>query len=104
MGEERLNQEEQNESDVASELGEPRLYRVLLHNDHYTTMEFVIEVLEKIFHKTASEATSIMLAVHKTGVGICGIYPFEIAETRVRLVETYARKVGFPLLCTMEEV
>ncbi len=104
MTEEKFQQQGKEDSDVAAELGEPRLYRVLLHNDHFTTMEFVIEVLEKIFHKTASEATSIMLAVHKTGVGVCGVYPFEIAETRVRLVETFARKVGFPLLCTMEEV
>jgi len=101
---ERTNREEETSSNTDLELSEPPLYRVLLHNDHYTTMEFVIEVLEKIFHKTASEATGIMLAVHQSGVGLCGVYPFEIAETRVRLVEKHARDCGFPLLCTMEEV
>jgi ATP-dependent Clp protease adaptor protein ClpS len=92
------------QSDTGTVLREPPLYRVLLHNDNYTTMEFVIEILEKIFHKSASEATAIMLAVHKTGTGICGVYSHEIAETRVRVVEHYAKERGYPLLCTMEEV
>jgi ATP-dependent Clp protease adaptor protein ClpS len=92
------------QSDVLGVLKEPPLYRILLHNDNYTTMEFVIEVLEKIFHKSASEATAIMLSVHKTGIGICGVYSHEIAETRVRMVEHFAKERGYPLLCTLEEV
>lgn len=86
------------------DLSEPPLYRVLLHNDDYTTMDFVVMVLETVFHKTAAEATSIMLQVHKNGHGECGIYPHEIAETRVFKVQRLADEQGFPLLCTMEAV
>lgn len=97
--------EEQGQSGVLSEeeLREPRMYRVLLHNDDYTTMEFVILVLVDIFRKTAEEASEIMLAVHRNGMGVCGVYPREIAEFRVREVEKRARLAGFPLRCTMEE-
>ena len=97
--------EEQGQSGVLSEeeLREPRMYRVLLHNDDYTTMEFVILVLVDIFRKTAEEASEIMLAVHRNGMGVCGVYPREIAEFRVREVEKRARLAGFPLSCTMEE-
>lgn len=85
--------EEQGQSGVLSEeeLREPRMYRVLLHNDDYTTMEFVILVLVDIFRKTAEEASEIMLAVHRNGMGVCGVYPREIAEFRVREVEKRAR-------------
>lgn len=82
---------------------EPRRYRVLIHNDDYTTMEFVIEVLVSIFRKTPDEATAIMLAVHEKGIGSCGVYPEEIAETKIVQVHTKARKAGFPLRCSMEE-
>lgn len=91
-------------SETIPQTKEPPLYRVLLHNDHYTTMEFVMEVLEKIFHKTASEATRVMLSVHNHGIGICGVYSCEIAETKVSQVENLARERGYPLLCTMEMV
>ena len=78
------------------------MYKVLLLNDHYTTMEFVVMVLEQVFHKTADDAMQIMLAVHKAGKGVAGIYPKEIAETKVAVVRHLARKDGFPLQCVME--
>jgi ATP-dependent Clp protease adaptor protein ClpS len=81
----------------------PRLYKVLLHNDDYTTMEFVIEVLESVFAKSPAEAFRIMMHVHENGLGVCGAYPFEIAETRVALVHERAREHGFPLRASMEE-
>ena len=86
------------------ELREPRLYRVLLHNDDYTTMEFVVGILVEVFHKSAEQAAAIMLAVHENGVGVCGVYPHEVAETKVALVHTRARRAGFPLKSTMEEM
>lgn len=82
----------------------PPMYQVLLHNDHYTTMEFVVDILVQIFHKTISEATQIMLAVHHKGIGVCGIYTYEIAETKVKKVQKKAEQNGFPLLCTFEKV
>jgi len=88
------------ESDIR--LDEPPLYRVLLLNDDYTTMEFVVEVLKHVFRKSEEEATHIMLSVHHTGVGVCGLYPFEIAETKVDRVHSIAREKGFPLKCTLE--
>ncbi len=83
---------------------EPPKYRVLLHNDDYTTMDFVVKILEEVFHKTPAEATAIMLHVHHRGVGECGVYPAEIAETKVDTVHARARAAGFPLLATMEEI
>ncbi|TWI68925.1 ATP-dependent Clp protease adaptor protein ClpS [Desulfobotulus alkaliphilus] len=81
----------------------PPLYKVLLHNDDYTTMDFVVEVLVAIFHKTLEEATDIMLSVHRKGVGLCGVYPHEIAESKVEAVTLHARAHGFPLRTTMEK-
>ena len=86
------------------ELKEPGLYRVLLHNDDYTTMEFVISVLVEIFNKSAEQAAAIMLAVHENGIGVCGVYPYEMAETKVAMVHGRARRAGYPLKSTMEEV
>jgi ATP-dependent Clp protease adaptor protein ClpS len=83
-------------------LDEPPLYRVLLLNDDYTTMDFVVEVLKSVFHKSEAEATRIMLNVHQQGAGLCGLYPLEIAESKVDAVEALARENGFPLKCTME--
>jgi ATP-dependent Clp protease adaptor protein ClpS len=84
------------------ELEEPPMYRVLLLNDDYTTMDFVVEVLRQVFHKSEEEATRIMLNVHNQGVGVCGFYPMEIAETKVDMVDSLSRERGFPLKCTME--
>ena len=81
----------------------PPLYRVLMHNDDYTTMEFVIQVLEVVFRKQPLEATRIMLNIHVKGVGMCGVFPFEIAETKIEQVHSLARKEGYPLKCSLEE-
>ncbi|SDN96792.1 ATP-dependent Clp protease adapter ClpS [Desulfonauticus submarinus] len=89
---------------VEDNIEEPKYYKVLLHNDDYTTMDFVVEVLQKIFHKDKAEAYAIMMKVHTEGIGVCGIYPLEIAETKVFLVKQMARSRGFPLKCTLEEV
>ncbi len=83
--------------------GHPPLYRVILHNDDYTTMEFVVEILRKVFGKSLEKATQIMLNVHRQGKGICGSYPYEIAETKVDTVHTLARGRGFPLKSSMEK-
>ena len=94
--------EESVSSETDQEVDEPPMYKVMLLNDDYTTMEFVIEVLVYVFQKSAEEATRIMLNVHRSGVGVCGIYPFEIAETKVETVDNLARENGFPLKCIME--
>lgn len=80
----------------------PSQYKVLLHNDDYTPMEFVVMILEQIFHKKHADAVQIMLAVHKTGVGVCGVYTFDIAESKTEQVCAMARKNQHPLKCTME--
>ncbi len=79
------------------------MYRVLLHNDDYTTMEFVVDILMHVFHKTIEDASLIMLNVHETGIGICGVYTYEVAETKVDTVHNLARDNGFPLRCSMEK-
>ena len=80
----------------------PDLYRVILLNDDYTTMDFVVEVLETVFLKRPAEAHQIMMLVHTTGRGLCGVYPWEIADTKVGAVRTLARQHGFPLQATLE--
>lgn len=84
-------------------LDEPKLYRVVLHNDHYTTMDFVVEVLIKVFHMPTAKAVQIMLDVHKKGVGVCGVFTFDIAVTKVNQVHQLARAREFPLKCSYEE-
>ena len=95
------------EGDVATEsdekLKKPPLYRVLLHNDDFTTMEFVVLVLESVFQKTDSDAVRIMLNVHNDGVGVAGVYTYEVAEMKCERVTQMARAQEYPLLCTMEE-
>ncbi len=82
---------------------QPSMYKVLLLNDDYTPMEFVVHILEGIFHKSSEEATRIMLHVHQRGVGVCGVFTYEIAETKVTQVIDFARRHEHPLQCTMEK-
>ena len=84
-------------------VSEPTMYKVLLHNDDYTTMEFVVQVLMLVFHKSVEQATRIMLNVHQQGIGVCGLYTYEVAETKVETVTRMARENGHPLKCTMEK-
>jgi len=81
----------------------PPMYKVIILNDDYTTMDFVVEILVEIFRKTLEKANEIMLNVHSKGKGICGIYTRDIAETKIETVHSIARSQGFPLKCTMEE-
>lgn len=81
----------------------PRMYKVILHNDDYTTMEFVVEILVSVFGKSLEKATQMMLNIHNKGREICGIYPKEIAETKVETVHNLASNKGFPLKSTMEK-
>jgi ATP-dependent Clp protease adaptor protein ClpS len=90
------------ERKTREKLAKPPLYKVLLHNDHYTTREFVVDVLRSVFHKSENEAIQIMLHVHNNGIGIAGVYPFEVAETKIRAVEALAREQDFPLMLSME--
>ncbi len=95
-------------SDVRSvsrtKLKKPKMYRVILYNDDYTSMEFVVEILIAIFSKPAAEATKIMLDVHKKGTGVCGVYTYDIAITKVNQVHRQARINEFPLRCGYEEI
>jgi ATP-dependent Clp protease adaptor protein ClpS len=84
------------------ETKKPELFKVLLLNDDYTTMDFVVEILETVFNKAPAEAYRIMMAVHTQGQGLCGVYPYEVAETKVGTVVDMARNQGFPLRATME--
>jgi ATP-dependent Clp protease adaptor protein ClpS len=90
-------------TETEKKLKKPPLYKVLLHNDDYTTKEFVVQVLQYVFHKEPTEAVQIMLHVHRKGIGVAGVYSYEIAETKVALVESLARQNEYPLKCTMEE-
>ena len=89
-------------TETRKRLKPPAMYKVLLHNDDYTTMEFVVQVLVSLFAKSIEEAVRIMLNVHHDGIGLCGLYPFEIAETKVSAVHAAAGENGFPLRCSME--
>jgi ATP-dependent Clp protease adaptor protein ClpS len=96
---------EEEQSGVAMakpKLRPPKKYKVLMHNDDYTTMEFVVHILQKYFNKTRPEAQAIMLEVHTRGMAVCGIYTYEVAESKVAKITKYARENGHPLKCTME--
>ena len=81
----------------------PPLYKVLLHNDDYTTMEFVVYILQSVFNHDATKAALVMLHVHRKGMGVAGVYTYEVAETKVDKVHSLAKKYEFPLKCSMEE-
>ena len=102
MGQYDSEIEEGVESRTDTDVEEPPMYKVMLLNDDYTTMEFVVEVLMYVFQKSTDEAMRIMLNVHRVGIGVCGVYPYEVAETKVDTVENLARENGFPLKCVME--
>ncbi len=91
------------EKETEKKLKKPPLYKVLLHNDDYTTKEFVVQILQYVFHKDQTESIHIMLHVHQNGLGIAGVYTYEVAETKVSMVEDLARQHEYPLKCTMEE-
>jgi ATP-dependent Clp protease adaptor protein ClpS len=108
MSDQRNENEQHGRYDIAVEearpkLKRPPLYRVVLINDDFTPMEFVVDILESVFGMERTRATQVMLEVHTKGKGICGVYSFEIAETKVAQVMSIARQQQHPLLCTMEE-
>jgi ATP-dependent Clp protease adaptor protein ClpS len=84
------------------EVQKPRMWRVLLHNDDYTTQDFVVWVLETVFHKPTAEAFDIMLSVHRSGMGVAGVYTHDVAETKLKTTRQLAEEHEFPLLVTME--
>jgi ATP-dependent Clp protease adaptor protein ClpS len=90
------------ESKTREEVARPPRYKVLIHNDNYTTREFVVDVLRSVFHHNETDATRIMLYVHHQGVGVAGVYSFEIAEMKARKTEELAREHEFPLRLTLE--
>ncbi len=96
-----------NNTDVLTEskakLEKPKLFKVLLHNDDFTTMEFVVWVLEYVFMRESAEAVAVMLSVHNEGVGVAGIYPYEIANMKAEKAMNLARAREYPFLCTVEE-
>lgn len=100
------NSAEQNEGAVVTarktRVAEPPLYKVLLHNDDYTTMEFVVMVLEVVFHKDPATAARIMMNVHRQGVGVAGIFTRDVAETKIAIVHELALKSEYPLKCSLE--
>lgn len=100
-GKEKYSQQTEEKTELRT--GGPSLYNVFLFNDDYTTMDFVVQILEKIFQKNLTEATQIMLHVHKKGIGLAGVYPREIAETKVEAVQRIARESEYPLKCIMEK-
>ena len=103
MGGDIPDRQEDTITDIDDETAEPPNFKVLLHNDDYTTKAFVVEILLSIFNKSPEEATRLMWYTHKNGVGVCGIYPYEVAETKIKQVTKLARENGFPLKLTLEE-
>ena len=91
------------ELDLEYVLKEPDMFRVILHNDDYTSMDFVVMILMKIFHKSQQEAENIMLTIHEKGSAVCGVYTYEIAQTKAEQVKKMAKQNEFPLLATIEK-
>ena len=90
-------------AETAKQIEKPPLFKVLLHNDDFTTMEFVVDILQYVFHRPEPDALQIMLAVHHQGVGVAGVYPYEIADAKVNKVTELAGAQDYPLLCTLEQ-
>jgi ATP-dependent Clp protease adaptor protein ClpS len=103
MGTDKPDSREVILSEIEEKLTEPPMYNVLIHNDDFTTKEFVVGILMSVFNKSLEEATQIMWAAHRNGTGICGVYPYELAETKVNQASSLARENEFPLRVTMEE-
>lgn len=99
-----VNEWNQGETLTEKKIKEPERFQVLLHNDDFTTMDFVVRILQSIFHKNVDEATSIMLHIHEHGIGVCGTFTREIAEAKVNRVHLEAAEAGYPLKCTMEKI
>ena len=97
------DRQEEKISEIDEEITEPPDYKVLLHNDDYTTKAFVVEILMVVFNKSLEEATHLMWYVHKNNIGVCGIYPLEVAETKIDQGMTLARENGSPLKLTLEK-
>ena len=102
MAQPRTNEATLTETQSEQKLEHPRMWRVLLHNDDYTTQDFVVWVLESIFHKPRGEAFEIMMSVHRSGQGLAGVYTYDVAETKVKTTKQMAEEHEFPLLVTME--
>lgn len=96
----------QSKSNIKSNVGvmEPKRFGVILHNDDFTTMEFVVKILKQVFHKSEADAETIMMQVHRQGKGLAGVYSYDIACTKANIAEEMARQEGFPLKLTVEEV
>lgn len=103
MGAFQADSRSKTKTEIREKTGEPPLYKVMLHNDDFTTKLFVVEILMTVFNKSMEEASHIMWHVHHHGRGVCGIYPLEIAETKAQTVTTVARENGFPLKTSIEE-
>jgi ATP-dependent Clp protease adaptor protein ClpS len=102
MPQSRTNESTLTETRSEQKLERPRMWRVLLHNDDYTTQDFVVWVLESVFHKPRGEAFAIMMSVHRSGLGVAGVYTYDVAETKVKTTKQMAEEHEFPLLVTME--
>ena len=102
MPQSRTDESTLTETRSEQKLEHPRMWRVLLHNDDYTTQDFVVWVLESIFHKPRSEAFAIMMSVHRSGLGVAGVYTHDVAETKMKATRQLAEEHEFPLLVTME--
>ena len=103
MGSKQPNYQDEILDEIDEKITEPPMYKVLLHNDDYTTKAFVVEILTAVFNKSIDEATRLMWQVHQTGVGVCGVYPYDMAETKTNLVTKIARENGFPLKASIEK-
>ncbi|MBW2485990.1 MAG: ATP-dependent Clp protease adaptor ClpS [Deltaproteobacteria bacterium] len=103
MGTKQPDYQDEILDEINQKTAEPPMYKVLLHNDDYTTKAFVVEILMAVFNKSIDEAARLMWQVHRTGVGVCGVYPYELAETKTNFVTKIARENGFPLKASMEK-